>query len=357
MIRIREGLIQEIIEENGDYQELLVNIEGKTEKAINYPSLVGYVEKGERVYLNTTAVNLKLGTGGYHFVLTTATSMEKDSIGPGHIMKMRYTPQQIKVLAVEEEDSPYHENIKSFVSLEGLPVIITFLHSMLIPALAGIRSINENLKISYCMTDGGALPLAFSKTVRLLKKEKWLTGTVTSGHAFGGDLEAINVYSALAAAFSVQKPDIIIVGMGPGNVGTGTQLGTTAVEVGQIINAVSSLGGQPILIPRISFQDRRFRHQGLSHHVLTVLNKIALAPSIIVIPKLEETDKGYFLEQQIIENELNLKHKIIYECGAKGLDYLKKTPFTVTTMGRSLEEEREFFLTASAAGIFAAKLI
>ncbi|NLT96529.1 MAG: DUF3866 family protein [Clostridia bacterium] len=356
MIRIRKALVIDVLEESENYQELLVKIEGKTEKAINYPPLTGFIEKGERVYLNTTAVSLGLGTGGYHFVLASA-NMEKDALSPGHIMKMRYSPQQIKVLAVEEESSPYHEEINKFSSLNNIPVVITFLHSMLIPALAGIRSVNEKLEVSYIMTDGGALPLAFSKNVRLLEKAKWLKGTVTAGHAFGGHLEAVNVYSALAAAFTVQKPQIIIIGMGPGNVGTGTQLGTTAVEVGQIINAAASLGGRPIVIPRISFQDKRSRHQGLSHHVLTVLNKIALASSTVVIPILEEAEKKDFLKKQIDENKLTLKHTVVYESGQKGLDYLKETGFDVTTMGRSLIAEREFFLTACAAGTYAAKLI
>ena len=49
--------------------------------------------------------------------------------------------------------------------------------------------------------------------------------------------------------------------MGPGIVGTGTQLGTTALEVGQVINAVGSLG-LTIVIPRINFNDSRQRHKG-----------------------------------------------------------------------------------------------
>ncbi|KJS82739.1 MAG: hypothetical protein JM58_14250 [Peptococcaceae bacterium BICA1-8] len=356
MIRIRNAIVLDVLEENEEYQELVVQIDENKGKAVNYPRLTGQVQKGDIVYLNTTAVNIGLGTGGVHFVLAN-NNLEKDSRGHGHIMKMRYTPQQIKVLAVEEEASPHHELIKDFNSLQNTPVVIAFLHSMLISALAGIRCINENLKISYIMTDGGALPLAFSKTINLLKKEKWLTGTLTSGHAFGGDLETINVYSALVAAFMVQKPDLIIIAMGPGNVGTGTEFGTTALEAGQIINAVYSLGGHPILIPRISFQDKRNRHQGISHHVITVLNKIALAPCSLVLPKLHDVKKYNYLEQQIKDNKLNANHKLIYESGAEGLAYLKKSGISVTTMGRSFDEDQEFFLTASAAGAFAARLV
>lgn len=354
MIKIRSGIILDISEESEEYQELIVQVGNDEQKAINYSHLTGKVKIGDVVYLNTTAVNLGLGTGGCHFVL--ANNCEKDDSGPGHIMKMRYTPQQIKVLAVEEEASPHHNQIQGFNHLNNIPVVIGFLHSMVIPVLAGIRCINENLKVSYIMTDGGALPLAFSKTIKLLKKENWLIGTLTSGHAFGGDLEAINIYSALAAAFIIQKPDIIVIAMGPGNVGTGTQLGTTALEVGQIINAVHSLGGNPIVIPRISFRDERNRHKGLSHHVITVLKKIALAPSSVILPIIDKS-KQKVLEKQIVENQLTARHKIIYESGAEGLNYLKNTGFCVTTMRRSPEEDKEFFLTACAGGTFSAKLI
>jgi len=356
MLKIRVAKVIDILEENEEYQEVLVQSEKNQSKAINYPPITGKVFKGDLVYLNTTAVSLGLGTGGYHFVMAKQ-NMTKNSTGSGHIMKMRYTPQQIKVLAVEEEASPYHEKIKAFTSLQHTPVLIGFLHSMVIPAIAGIRAVNKALKVSYIMTDGGALPLAFSKTVKFLKKENWLFGTITAGHAFGGDLEAINIYSALAAAFMVQKPDVILITMGPGNVGTGTELGTTAIEVGQIINAVHSLGGNPIVIPRISFQDGRSRHQGLSHHVLTCLNKIALAPCTIVIPIIENKERQKILEQQVLNHNLGAKHKLVYADGRTGLEYLLRHEYPVTTMGRSLKEDWEFFLAATAAGGYAAQLV
>ncbi|MGI6227865.1 MAG: DUF3866 family protein [Peptococcales bacterium] len=355
MIRIRQGLVLDILEEDEEFQEILVQVENNKNKAINYLHLNGRVIKGEVIKLNTTAVNLNLGTGGYHFVLPNKL-LEKKLSGPGHIMKMRYTPQQIKVLAVEEEASPFHEQIQGFTHLNNIPVVIGFLHSMITPALAGIRAVNENLKVSYIMTDGGALPLAFSKTIRILKEKKWLIGTLTSGHAFGGDLETVNIYSALAAAFIVQKPDLILIAMGPGNVGTGTQLGTTALEVGQIINAVASLGGNPIVIPRVSFGDSRNRHQGLSHHVITVLNKIALVPATVILPIIKNNNRD-ILNKQIKEHQLASKHKIIFESGFEGVAYLKSCGFNVTTMNRSLEEDEEFFLTACAGGTFAAKLV
>ena len=51
----------------------------------------------------------------------------------------------------------------------------------------------------------GCFTSSFSRNIKMLQELNWLQGTITAGHAFGGDLEAINIYSALAAA-EVQKP-------------------------------------------------------------------------------------------------------------------------------------------------------
>jgi len=357
MIRIRNGKVVKVFDGNQEIQRALLIIDGKEAKVINYPCLTGKIQVGDIVQVNTTAVTLGLGTGGYHFVIANLNNTANDCAEKGHIMKIRYTPHQVKVLAAEESSSPYHERIKNFTSLNNTPVIIGFLHSMLLPAIAGVKVVNQNHNISYVMTDSGALPIAFSKTIRQIKGINWLKGTVTVGHAFGGDLEAINVYSGLATAFIAQKADIIIVAMGPGNVGTGTELGTTALEVGQIINAVYSLGGLPIVIPRINFKDHRKRHQGISHHVITVLKKIALVKSTVVFPKLNNTERMDFLKQQISNNEIAKQHNIIFENGYPGLTHLKTHCLEVTTMGRGFTDEEEFFLAACAAGTFAAKLV
>ena len=61
--------------------------------------------------LNTTAVGLGLGTGGRHFVVARADGIEGvafDEPSGGHIMKLRYTPMQRDVLAVESPESPHH---------------------------------------------------------------------------------------------------------------------------------------------------------------------------------------------------------------------------------------------------------
>lgn len=95
--------------------------------------------------------------------------------------------------------------------------------------------------MAYLMTDGAALPLHFSQTVDWLSRQGIISGTVTVGHAFGGDVEAVNIYSGLLAARVAFQPDVIIVSMGPGIVGTGTRWGFSGVEQGIVLNAVETL--------------------------------------------------------------------------------------------------------------------
>ncbi|MFA7147712.1 MAG: DUF3866 family protein, partial [Syntrophomonadaceae bacterium] len=279
MLEIKRGtIIKELFARDG-IQGFLVETEAGEEKCIAYPDLTGDINLGDEVLLNTTAVSLHLGSGGYHYVISSLNSTGKEMFPGGHIMKMRYTPLQIKTLSVEEEDSPHHWEMVEADSLENIPVLVATLHSMLSPLCLYLKQ--QGLRLAYVMTDGAALPIAFSQTVAYLKQQGIIAGTITTGHAFGGDLEAVNVYSGLLAARKVLKADIIITSMGPGIVGTGTRWGFTGIEQGQILNAVHSLGGIPVAVPRISFADPRPRHRGISHHSLTVLERVCLVQAVV----------------------------------------------------------------------------
>ena len=222
---------------------------------------------------------------------------------------------------------------------------------MLAPVF-NIKRDQQGKCISYIMTDGGALPLDFSSSVDYLKKNRLIKGTITFGQAFGGDLETVNVYTALIAAFEILKSDIAIITMGPGITGTGTKYGFSGIEQGPIIDAVNTLGGRPIFVPRISFTDNRKRHQGISHHSITVLRDVCKTQAQIVIPTFEEAKLNY-IKNQIIKNGLDKKHEVIYIKETKTiLDNLLQFDFRLSTMGRGMDLEREFFLTAGAAGYY-----
>jgi hypothetical protein len=200
------------------------------------------------------------------------------------------------------------------------------------------------------MTDGGALDAALSDTVRRLRELGWLETVVTVGHAVGGDLEAVNVYSGLLAARAVAGAEAAIVGMAPGVVGTSTAFGTTALELGLTLNAAGSLHGRPVAVVRMSAADERDRHTGVSHHARTALLRVALVRADVPVPAghasgLEEIAAVHSL----IELDADASLDVLDQAAGLGLQPLH--------MGRGPAEDRLFFLAAGAAGIHAAGLI
>ncbi len=357
MIRIRRGKVTEIVTQTRELTEIRVEVEGKTEDAINYNFMTGPVRVGDVVTLNTTAVHMGLGSGGYHFVMANDSVQGTEVDEMGHIIKLRYTPCQVKCFTVEEELHPHRAKIQDFTSLKKTPVIVGTLHSMLAPAAAGVKKASGGkLRVVYIMTDGASLPIQLSRTVAELKEKGVIDATVTVGHAFGGDFEAVNIYTGLIAAKEAAEADVIIVTMGPGIVGTGTLYGFTGIEQGEIINAVNILGGKAIAIPRISFVDARERHTGISHHTLTVLEKIAITPCVVVLPRMDPIKENY-VNKQLMKAGITLDHEVLTEDGEPALMYLIEKDIVVTTMGRSMSQDREFFLSAGAAGILASKYV
>ena len=359
MLKRAIGTVTSILADRGSAQELGVEVSGAAARAMAYPELTGRVSVGDRVLLNTTAIELDLGTGGWHFVICNLSceAPEEDAAGPGHVMKLRYTPLQRAVLSVEEDDSPHRSAIEQFTSLDGLPVIIGQLHSQIAPAAAAVKRLSRvPTKVAYVMTDRAALPLAFSNLVAELKSAGIIDVTITAGQAFGGDLEAVNAYTALIAAKQVVKADAVVVCQGPGNVGTGTAYGYSAIEQGELINAVHVLGGRAIAIPRVSFADARPRHRGVSHHTLTALTRIAMAPALVALPVIEPT-KLNLLEEQLTRSGATLRHKVRILDGSPAVDELRSKGIRLKTMDRGYEDDPEFFLAAAAAGAAAAQMV
>ena len=111
MISKKLGIVESIVDQNGELDDIRVKINGEIQRAYNYPKITGNINLGDEVLLNTTAVELSLWTGGYHFVITNLNNKESDLSPGGHIMKLRYTPYQVKVNAVEDHESKYHDII------------------------------------------------------------------------------------------------------------------------------------------------------------------------------------------------------------------------------------------------------
>lgn len=325
--------------------------------AIAYPDLVGMPVAGERVLLNATALHLGLGTGGVAIVAARPDAGDVDRPGPGHIVKARYTPTQVTVASVDEQDSPHHAVLADADALDGLPVVVADLHSALPAVVAGVVSETSSARIAYLMTDGGALPLPLSDTVAALTAAGLLSTTVTVGQAWGGDLEAVTLQSGLLAARWVARADVAVVVQGPGNLGTGTRWGFSGVATGEAVNAVSVLGGRPVAALRVSGADPRPRHQGLSHHSLTALGRVALRPADVVVPLLRDDLSSLGDDVRRSAAALSPPHRLV-EVETEGLDEaLQALPVPLATMGRGLEADPAAFLASAAAGRHAARLL
>ncbi len=336
-------------------EELFVSIDGECQRALNYIPLTGHADVGERVVLNTTAVELGLGSGGQHFVYLNLEKIEQRLTGDGHLIKLRYTPAQMRILALEEDASPYHRQMREATSLAGMVVITAELHSMLTPVALTIKKEKPAARVVYLMTDGGALPAYYSHSARLLRERGLLEAVISSGHAFGGDLEAVNVFSGLLAARHVLKADIAVVCMGPGVAGTATPFGFSGIEMGENINRIHALGGRAVALPRISFSDRRKRHHGLSHHTVTALGKVALVPSDLPLPVLPDAEQDV-LSEQLKSAELDKKHRVYWHDGLS-LDHLEQSGIKCSTMGRTPDQDEAFFMAAAAAARHAVGLL
>ncbi|MDQ6650983.1 MAG: DUF3866 family protein, partial [Actinomycetota bacterium] len=288
MIRWRRGEVLDLRREWAGAVELTVRCSDGDVRALAYPALVGRPEAGDEVLLNINAIALGLGTGGYAVVVAIPGRLPPDADSPGHLMKARYTPLQAAVLGVDEPASPHHAQLRDLGSLSGLPVVVADLHSALPAVLAGVYADRPATRVGYVMTDGGALPLAFSQTVAALTAAGALAGTVTVGQAFGGDLEAVTLHTGLLAAAAVLTAEVVVVTQGPGNLGTATPWGFSGVAAGEAVNAVSALGGRPVAALRVSAADPRERHRGVSHHSLTAYGRVALAAADVVVPLLDQ---------------------------------------------------------------------
>ena len=354
VIRWRDAVVAAVRREWPGAVELDVTSGGATMPALAYPALTGRPQVGDRVLLNATALELGLGTGGYALVVAVPERLPDDPAGPGHLVKARYTPLQVTVLGADEQGSPHHEVLRDADDLGGMPVVVADLHSAVPAVLAALRADTPGVSVAYLMLDGGALPAWFSRTIATLRQAGWLAGTVTSGQAFGGDLETVTVHTGLLAARHVLGAQVTVVAQGPGNLGSGTRWGFSGVACGEAVNAVAALGGRPVASLRISEADPRPRHRGISHHSLTSYGRVALARADVVVPELPGE-----LGKQVTAQAAPLgeRHRLVPVPVDGLMEPLAGCPVRLSTMGRGLAEDGAYFLAAAAAGRHAARLL
>jgi hypothetical protein len=337
---------------------------GSEVPALAYTDLMAAPAIGDRVLLNVAALERGLGTGGYALVIAVLDAAGRATAQPpqpsGHLVKARYLPLQAMVAGADEQGSAHHELLAEADSIDQMPVIVADLHSALAPILLAIEYDRPGTRVVYVMSDQGALPLAFSRSVAALRDSGLLAGTVTVGQAFGGDLEAVTLHSGLLAARLALDAELVVVTQGPGNLGTGTRWGFSGVNAGEAINAAAVLGGRPVGTLRISGADPRERHRGVSHHSLTAYGRVALRQADIAVPDLAGDGSPAMVElaSTVTTGVQQLSRHRLVTVDLIGLrTVLAASPIRLSSMGRGLDEDPAYFLAAAAAGRHAAALL
>ena len=320
MPSFRTGTVTAILSERPGMQR--VEVDG--ERAYVLTQLIGPVAEGDEVVMNTTAVELGLGTGGWHVVHWNLSRRKWSEPGGGHEMKLRYTSLQVDTGASSDGSPP----------APGTPVVACFLHSQVAAVATAFKATAPGRTLAFVMTEGGALPLAFSELVSELRREGLLDLTVTVGHAFGGEREAVSLLHGLELCGG---HDAVVVSMGPGSLGTGSRLGFSGLEVAAVLDAADTMACVGIAALRYSDADPRDRHRGVSHHSLTAL-ALAHEPARVPIPRGEPVPE---IEFHAVEE----------------VDVPDVSGWPYTSMGRTVAEDPKFFQYAAAAGVYAAQLL
>lgn len=308
----------------------LVRCEVDGNPCIAYPRQTGAVEVGDTVLVNTQARDLGLGSGGFDVLYANLTrGLALEPAPSTHVMMLPYTAAQGASGCAEERDRLAEQ-------LEGMPVVCSGLHSQLAAIAAGI---GPGVRIAYAQLGGGALPVALSDTVRLLKTRKLIEIAVAVAPCIDGDVQVVSVASALAWA-KLKGFDVVVCGIGPGVVGTGSSFGHGGMVLAEAANAAIALGGRAIVTVRYSSADLRERHRGVSHHTRSAVRFI-LGPYEVAWPVGIEPDPslGPFVEVHVdgwreATANLSLSH-----------------------MGRQQDDDPWFFSAAFAAGRHARSLL
>ncbi len=324
MPRYLSGTVSKILLERAGLQRVEVG----DRRAYVLTGLVGPVAVGDEVLLNVTATDLDLGTGGWDVVHWNLSRHEWSSPGGGHIMKLRYTSLQADTGSAEEHDP-------TTTDLDGFPVLATFLHSQLGPAAAAFARSAPGRKLGWVMTDSAALPFVLSDLVADLVERELLFLTVSTGQAFGAQVEAVNLLSGLETARAAGC-EAVIVGPGPGVVGTASRHGFSGLEVASVIDLGGAAGADVVVALRWSDADPRERHQGVSHHSRTALGLANRSATVAVADGYEVAD-------------LAERHRLV-SVQTHSSEEMDVCGLVVRSMGRGVADDPGFFAMASAGG-------
>lgn len=314
--------------------------------------LCGPVNAGDEVLVNTSALDLGLGSGGAHVVHTNLSAPFRGARVSGRVMKARYLAEQVPVVAYEEAAEPAPPDLSvpqdlsvpPLPSLAGTRVVLCVLHSHALALAAAVRDAAGEAP-GYVMTDGGALPFVLSDLAAACLEQGVIATAVSTGQAFGAPIEAVTVASGVAA-LAQQDIERVVIAPGPGHLGTASPLGFSALDLVGHAAVLDALGAATALAVRASSADERARHRGVSHHTRAMAT---LAPERTVVPVPAHRaagDAGWVeaLGKRAVESE-----------PVAVSEALARNGLSVTSMGRPLDHDLQAceWLGAAAAWLAA----
>ncbi len=338
MLKLRRGTVVAI--EEG---MLAVEVDGERRRAWADESMVGATEVGDDVVVNTAALDLGLGSGGYDIVHVNLTrGLEGGETPPGiHVMKLNYSSLQHPVDPIElPADAPARPG-------RLFPVLVLPLHGHLAPAAWAAGQAGAE-RVGYIQAAGGGLPGGLSGDVRRLREAGLLAGSITASPSYGGEREAISLIGALHAAADLDW-DAVVVGPGPGILGSSTRYGHGGMAALEGAHGSLALELPTLVSPRMSSGDPRPRHLGLSHHTRSVLDLLLGGVEVPVPVGLDELWPLSAGEPVAVLEEARGGLHRIREVPVDIPAYAE-TGLPQRTMGRSLDEDRLFFAAPLAAG-------
>jgi hypothetical protein len=327
-------------------EPLVVEVAGERRPAWADTVLLGEMREGDEVVVNVAALDLGLGSGGFDVVhVNLSRGLQGGGGDAEHVIKLNYTSLQHPVELVEDSELLLSPAMRAEGTPErergGMPVLVLPLHGHLAPAAWAAAQTASGLRVGYVQTGGGALPGSLSRDVPELRERGLLCGHITAGPAYGGEHEALSPVGALDAAARHLAWDAILIGPGPGIIGSNTEFGHGGLAALDNAHAALSLGMATLISPRLSSSDPRGRHVGLSHHTHTVL-ELLLAPADVAVPA------GHPEPAAELRQVAGDRHRLIE--AAADLDAYAASDLPATTMGRSLAGDPLFFAAPLAAG-------
>jgi hypothetical protein len=345
LLRLRRGTVVST-------DPLTVRVGDSERRAWADEALVGEIHEGDEVVVNTEALDLGLGSGGFDVVHVNLTRGLDGEGGGLNVVKLNYSSLQHTIDPVEGRAATEGDEARP---ARRIPVLVFFLHGQLAPAVWAAARAAPGLKVGYVQTPGGALPGTLSRDVTSLRERGLLAGHVTAGAAYGGEHDAVTVAGALHAGADGLGWDAIVAGPGPGILGSATPLGHGGMTALDTAHAALALGLPTLLAPRLSSGDPRPRHRGLSHHTDVVL-RLLLAEVRVPVPEVDDSEwpvgtggSGTALDD--LREACEDRHDVwVREAGVAELAEYAESGLPARTMGREIAEDRLFFAAALAAG-------